>query len=507
MNTPDYLWNQLKIKTEWKIAFWVALVSGMLTHLYMFTNNFLTWDGVINSYTEQELASSARPFLVYLTGYSSNFNLPMVIGTLSVLFLSFTAVALVETFELKNTLSIVFTSLLVVTFPTVVGTFCYLYTADGYMLAYLFSVLCFLWAERRKWGWIPGGILLALSIGTYQAYLSVTVTLCILQLLLCLLEEEKWQRIWQKIGRYALLGVSGYAEYLLSVKIMLALKQIELSGYSGTDRVTGVVLSDIPKGIVAAYRNFFGFGLSGNVLSTNLLMKAAFYILIVLCIVIYIVTLFRKKRIQSFYRVGMIVLLVALIPLGGTIYCVVYPDIFVYILLRMCWVLYFVFALVLLERYAKQAYVQWVGLIATFLMVFNFYLMSNIVYFNMNEKYEKSYALAIRIADRIEQMEEYHPWMKATFVGAQPDYNKYPTTESTLEQLQGYYPAKGDFFLNSADKYYEFLSNYLCISLAETEKEEEKAVLENPIVEQMGTFPAADSIQVIDDILVIKMSQ
>lgn len=509
-------------KKEWALAFLTAFLGGMLTHLYMFTNNLLTWDGVLNSHTPQELTSSARPFLVYFTGISSDYNLPMVIGTLSVFFLSMTAVALTECFQMKNPWVIMLTALFVVTFPAVAGTFCYLYTADGYMAAYLFSVLAFLLAKRcavgyadnrrgrfvdcRKWGWLFGGILLAVSLGIYQAYLGVTVTLCMLDLLLSLIETD-WKEIGRRTGRYALMGISGYLEYLIAVRVMSAVKHIPLSGYSGTDRMTGMVLSDIPRGIVQAYRNFISFLVNGNVLTANIWMRIAMAVLVIFCIAVYGYALFRGKRERGLVRILCAALLTALLPLGATLYCVIYPDTFVYILLRMCWVLYFIFALALAERYVEREYIQRGCLAASAVMVFQFYLLSNITYYNMNEKYEKSYALAIRVADRIEQQEEYHPWIKAVFLGEDPDYNKYPTTESTREDLSGIYPAKGDFFLNNEEKFKEFLSDYLCISLADADEEELKKLNKNPIVQQMGTFPAADSVQVVDGILVVKIGE
>lgn len=131
--------------------------------------------------------------------------------------------------------------------------------------------------------------------------------------------------------------------------------------------------------------------------------------------------------------------------------------------------------------------------------------MSNIVYFNMNERYEKSYSLCLRIADRIEQTEEYHPWVKVAFVGGEPDYNKYPTTEATLKVLRGYYASRSDYFLDKTASYVTFFKHYLNISLSEATEEEEYNVSQTETVRRMGTFPAEDSVRMVDGILVIKM--
>ncbi len=514
---PDRLLKKIgqMIKPSWKTAFLSALIIGFITHIYALTNNLLTWDSMWNLYSNQDMLSSGRPFLTYLCGISSYFNLPLVNGMLGICYLGLTAAAIAEVFCMKNPVFIVLMSGMLVTFPTIVSTICYMYTFDGYMLAVFLSVLAFLVTERKKYGWIWGAVLLAASIGTYQAYISITIVLCILSLLLSLAEEDAWPVILGKIRDDLLMGAAGYALYVVSVKLMQALKQVELSGYSGTDRITRPVLSDIPRGIYEAYRNFASFAVSANVLTENGFMRAAFYALVLLGIILYVAAFVQRGRLKDIRRVALAFALAAALPLGATVVCVLFPDTFVYLLLRMPWALLFLFVPVLAERYAAggwpgrlqkaAAVCQWACAVASFLMVFNFFLMSNIVYFNMNERYEKSYSLCMRIAARMEQMPEYHPWLKVAFVGGEPDYNKYPTTEATLEALRGYYASRSDYVLDKTDSYVTFMKHYLNISLLEAESEEEAALAGLEEVQNMGTFPAADSMRVIDGVLVVKM--
>lgn len=516
MTSPDKLLVRLykTWKPEWKTAFLSAVIIGMVTHIYAMTNNLLTWDSMWNLYSNQDMLSSGRPFLTYMCGISSYFNLPLVNGILGILFLGVTAAVLAEIFHMKSPVFIVLMSAMLVTFPTIVSTICYMYTFDGYMLAVLLSALAFLVTDRKKNGWIAGAVLLMLSIGTYQAYLSFTIVLCMLSLLLYVIEEDSRKVIWIKIKNYMLMGVLGYVLYVASVKIMQAVKGVELSGYSGTDRIDRLVISDIPRGVYEAYRNFASFAFKSNVLTTNPFMTVAFYGIILLCVCLYVKAFVHKGRWKHIDRILLAGLLAAFLPLGATIVCVMFPDTFVYLLLRMPWVLLFIFGIVLAERYTLQlpvlqgksaACCQWLCAASAFIMVFNFFLMSNIVYFNMNERYEKSYSLCLRIADRIEQTEEYHPWVKVAFVGGEPDYNKYPTTEATLKVLRGYYASRSDYFLDKTASYVTFFKHYLNISLSEATEEEEYNVSQTETVRRMGTFPAEDSVRMVDGILVIKM--
>ena len=501
-----------KIRPEWKRAFLTAFVVGMLTHLYMFTNNLLTWDSMFSLYAPQEMTGIGRPFLRYLCAVSSDFNLPLVLGTLSVCYLGLTAAALVECFGIRSRIYGMLVAALVVTFPVVSGTFCYLFTADGYMFAFFLSVLSVILAEKGCVGewkkgcpWvIAGALTLAVSLGIYQAYFAVTITLCCLKLLLFLLKED-WKKIRSFAGAYLGMGMAGYVFYLLAVRLFRLWKGVGLLSYNGVDRLDHFVLSDVPRGIYTAYRQFFSFALRSNVLTTNGFMTFCVIALLVFGVCSYLYRLFQYKK-GFLFRLIAAVVLVLLLPVGATIFCVMSPDVFIYILLRMPWVLFFLFVLELAEQSGTRAAVQLATAGLTVCMVFQFYLVSNIVYYNMNEKYEKSYALCVRLADRIEQQEGYYPWIRTLFVGAKPDDAKYPSTEVTTDVLSGYYPARSDFFLNSTDKYAEFFSHYLSISLAPVSDEEEEDFLQRDDVKNMDTFPAEDSVQIIDGILVVKMS-
>lgn len=302
MTSPDKLLVRLykTWKPEWKTAFLSAVIIGMVTHIYAMTNNLLTWDSMWNLYSNQDMLSSGRPFLTYMCGISSYFNLPLVNGILGILFLGVTAAVLAEIFHMKSPVFIVLMSAMLVTFPTIVSTICYMYTFDGYMLAVLLSALAFLVTDRKKNGWIAGAVLLMLSIGTYQAYLSFTIVLCMLSLLLYVIEEDSRKVIWIKIKNYMLMGVLGYVLYVASVKIMQAVKGVELSGYSGTDRIDRLVISDIPRGVYEAYRNFASFAFKSNVLTTNPFMTVAFYGIILLCVCLVCKSICPQRALEAY---------------------------------------------------------------------------------------------------------------------------------------------------------------------------------------------------------------
>ena len=139
-------------------------------------------------------------------------------------------------------------------------------------------------------------------------------------------------------------------------------------------------------------------------------------------------------------------------------------------------------------------------------LVFQFALVSNIVGFNMNERYEKTYAMCIRIVDNLESQPEYRHGMKVAILGGFPSEEVYPTTDITCYDLVGYFGVADDFCVNSTAKYAEFMKHYLDVTIATIPEAEEIALTETGEFKDMEYFPYEGSIKLIGDVWVIKLN-
>lgn len=504
-----------KVKPQWWAAFFGCIVIGLLTYMYFMTNQFLTYDSMWNLYSDQDMISSGRQFLTYACGISSFYNLPWVNGVLAIFYLALTSVVVVEGFGIESKMAAVLTAGLLVTFPAISSTFCYIFTIDGYMLAVLLSALAFLLTDRKKWGFLGGIVLLGVSIGIYQAYLSFTILLCILRLLVDIIERDALREIWAKIWRYIVMGIGSYVFYVVTLKLMLKWKGLELSGYQGTDRVGSFSLIDLPTGLKSAWENFINFARWSNVLTTTEIMKYAFIIIVVGAVSLYITLFIKRKRYKSIMRMAMVFGLVAAIPFGATIVNILSPNTLFHLLMRLPWALLFVFAVVLCEKINLQDIkkgkiifktVISVTAVSAIVMIFSFSVMANIVAFNMNERYEKTYATCIRLVDRIEQAEGYTTGTKVAILGGYPDSAYYPPTDITEADLIGYFGSGGELCVNSTEKYAEFMKHFLNVTITTIPHEEEIKLTETEKFMEMPKFPAEGSVDYIGDVLVLKLN-
>ena len=123
--TPAEALKKIKqnIKREWKLAFFSVLICGLLVHFKVFAGDFPNHDGLSSMYFDQNMITSGRWFLIIACGISSYFTLPWLIGIFSLIFLGIGCAALIDFLEIKDDISVVLTSCMLVVFPALSSTY------------------------------------------------------------------------------------------------------------------------------------------------------------------------------------------------------------------------------------------------------------------------------------------------------------------------------------------------------------------------------------------------
>ena len=507
------------IKTLWKPqyawAFFGTLIVGLISHLPAMTKNLPTYDTFWNIYSDQDMITSGRQFLTFACGGSSFYNLPWINGLLALFFLGLTAVVLTELFEIKTPFFAALAGAVLAAFPATTGTFVFIYTVDGYMLALFLSCLSVLLADRFKFGFIPAVFLLGFSVGVYQSYFSVATLLCVFLLIRRLITKPgEWKEFFGKCWRYLLTGIAGYAFYVISLKIMLAVSGKTLSGYQGTDRVTSLSVGNLGAGIIQAYRDFKEFSLPSGVMGENIFMKLSYTFFAALCLGMLVYAIVKNRVYKKIGAMILIVVLFAIIPPVASMICIMVPNVLFHVLMRFPWVLLFFFGLSFFAdfppvegKWKKAGELRNIaGSLTLIVLIFNFILSANIVYFNLNERYEKTYALCVRIIDRLEQTQGYRQTDAVAILGGFPNATNYPSTEITQLITAGYHSTAGDYCVESSEKYAEFLKHYLNVSITVPPFEDQLNLSETKEFEEMPYFPEEGAIRNIHGVWVIKLN-
>ncbi len=515
MAGPTEIWNYIKhrLKPESKVAFVVAVVIGLLIHMPIMMQDIPNHDGLDSMYFDQNMITSGRWFLTIACGLSSYYTLPWLIGLLAVVYLGLAAAVLTEFLELKQNWVIILVSGLLVSFPTLTATFAYVFTMDGYMMAVLLAVLSVFFTKKYKWGFVAGGACLAFSMGIYQAYLAFAVLLSIYGILMIAMEAGNVKEKILRSLKYLYMGIIGAGGYYVILQILLKIQGKELASYQGINEMGSVERAGLVDIIKKMYLDFFGFTLKGNVLTNNTFSVYAMGGLVVLTVFVLVIRMICKKWFKSPWFYVLLGLLAVGLPIATNMILFISPNVTYHALMRYQWVLYPILMLAFVAdselktdtggANGKMVWVQWLTLLVTGILVWNYGVTDNIAYSNMQKKYEKTYNYCVRLLDRIEQTEGYYQGIPIAMVGVVGD-EAYPVTDITEDVTSNLIGTGGDYLIYTGQNYKLFMEHYLGASLNILPADAMGDMYYNDAYVQMHSFPAQDSIQIIDGVMYIK---
>lgn len=531
---------QEKIKKEWKTAFWSAFVLGLLVHVYKFTNLLPNHDSLYNFYSSQNMVASGRWFLGIACGLSSYFDLPWVIGMLSLVLMGVTAAIVAEVFEMKNPCLIVLSSGLQVTFPAIAATMAYEFTADGYMVAMTlagFSV-CLTKMDsigRKHWPkLVLSGVSICLACGIYQAYVSFAFVLAVCYFMTELLENRRSAKQYRQwIAAQVVIYISALAAYYLIWKLSMQVQGVTASSYLGINQVGVMGAGRMVTAIKDVIRFFVRFFLEWNILEYGLTVYSALNILFLIAFAAGLVlAVWKSGCLKRKAHLALVVLCVAALPFGCYIWMLASPGVYYRTIMLQSVCLLYVFVAVLAERWLtpKPAFAADAVMILLAAIIFNNSLAANMSYSLLHQCYEKTHAAAVEVSTRVHllddgtvrhvalvgkldpwEQEDYFDQEKLRQLGGWKHIDRINLTAQYLSLFTeldlSYYRSNGLEYPvvenepNIPAPYdWEFRSPVLSAmdtdALAQT-----KEVLEMPV------WPAKDSVQVIGDTVVVKLSE
>ena len=493
--------EKLKQNKLWRYTFFTAIILGLCTHLPIMLSDIPNHDGLASIYFDQNMTVSGRWFLSVACGFSSYYSLPWIIGLLAILLLAVTAVLLTEVLEIEKVSGGMMIAGILVTFPVLTSTFAYVFTMDGYMLAVLLSVLAVYLVDKGKFGFLWGGIALAFSMGIYQAYLPIAILLCMYKVVLIILKDTTKKEKIKSTFKYLIMGVTGVALYYIIMKVTLLVQKTELGTYQGGNEGAKLSIGSI----INIYKDFAEFVLTGKVLVNNVFSIVAFCVIAGLFVITVLQLFVKRKLYKSPWLYVITIALCVIIPVATNVILLILPDISYHTLMRYQYVVFLMVMIAFIQKYL-QINIKITSVIlmtAAIIMMFNYVVTDNIAYSNLEKKYEKTYAYCVRLADRMEQTEGYYQGIPIAMIGVVSD-REYPLTDVTGDVTSKLLGITGDTLLYTGENYKAFFENYLGITINLIPIENMGEIYHSKEYWEMNSFPAKDSMQVVDGVLYIK---
>lgn len=496
-------WDRLE--HQYKIAFFAALLLGLFAHMYMIVNKLPNHDYVYNIHSDQFYwpLSLGRWFLHITTGVSSCFILPWVNGVLAILYASVSAALIVAVLEIKNPVPVILCSGLLVTYPSFADTMGYLFTADGFLFAMLLSSLGVWFWHRKKdaVGIVGMAVCIALAAGTYQAYLSFAIMLILIRLILDMIENRYQNKELLLRGIRALFGGAlGMALYYVGLLIMMRMNHIGFADYMGMDSVSapGIsrLFSTLKKDTVAFAEMFIG----GNSEFTayeifNMIFMAAFLTLLTGVAV-------RQKLYLRKLQTALTILACLLFIPAAYIYDFLSEEVvYRYLMLHSLALIYMLFVK-LADTYLRGWLAEACAVLIA-AIVFNFAVISNIGYLNLEYCWEQTYATAVRMQERITMLDGFDKDCHLMVTGTIETEGR-----AWLLDRIPYMIGVDDVNLMRNQTFIRvILMQDLGMRLEEVDSDEKERILATPEYAEMTCWPSQDSVKIIEDVIVIKLSE
>lgn len=507
---PEELFGKLKknILPQWKVCFWSAIIVGLIAHLYKIVNWLPNWDSLVFRYDAQNMVSMGRWFLPVASAPSSFYDLPWITGLLAILFHALGAVCICKMFDVKKNTTAFLIGSAVVSFPTVTSVMLYNYVADSYALSFLLACLAAFFITSEKPKFVLAAILIALSVGIYQAYITVTI-----MLLLCFLirevlfKGEKIKTLLIKALKFLLTGAAGMVLYYVVLLVLLKVTGTELLEYQGFDNAATFSNLDILGSLYIIKDSFvsyfFDFSNGLNVFT-------------VVNIIIFVSTslLYLFEIIKNKFNVSKFLVLcvgAVLLPIGANVLVFLNSSLDYHNLMKMG---FFIFYLFFILEYENLNYKtenlnklkSWFILIVTAVLIFNQVIIANISYHKITIAYEKSYGTLIRLADRIEQTKGANECDSILVLGHLEGSEAYSSNISLdMTGTTDEYILRADDEIVGQSVLTSALNDYCGKDYKFVSGKEKTALLKKIDTDSLNNWPERDSVFVTDNVIVIKL--
>lgn len=446
--------------------------------------------------------------------------LPVFSGIISALCIACITCLLFELFKIKDS-RIQFPLILIFcAIPSVAGHFGYIGSAGydfvGKLLCVVGACIVCKGIAGKKGGlaFVVGAVFFACSLGEYQCYVPFYLTIMLTYFTMEMLKEENtWKDFFTKAFYYVGSSVVGLVFYLVILKIFLILSGKELTNYAGTDTFGIVSISEYLERVVFSYADFFAphmdepynmFPFHWDGWHVGLL--TGLFGLMTLAIVLKIIKREYLGTVQS-------IIAFVLLPLGLNFNFIVYGAEATHSLHMYHYVLLFVYLFVLANSISrdvliilkneqfKQLLIKGIyGIAATVVLIFGvlYIRYDNYCYMRAEVQQEKAISYFTTMISRIQSVEGYDDDYPISFINAD---NKKNNVDEMYEKFDRMITNPyNEPVVNSYD-WEDYIRLWCGFEPSFVDPTE---YLDNIMVQEMPSYPDDGSIQIIEDVIVVK---
>ena len=235
-----------------RLPFLSALLFGLAAHGYAFGNKLLNHDEIESLFGKGATVTSGRWGLELVKILFPDWSMPWIYGLISLTLIAAAVCLMLKLLDIRSSFLRVLLPALIVSFPSLTGTFCFMFTSSAYAWSFFLTVLAvYFFKDGDLRRGIFSIVLLVLALGIYQSYISVAASLFLLLMIRDALDGER------SVPEIIRFGVKALAVMLAAVALYYAvtLMVFRITGAEFNDYVTENVNGklSLPRRVRMAY--------------------------------------------------------------------------------------------------------------------------------------------------------------------------------------------------------------------------------------------------------------
>ena len=487
-----------------------SAVFGALAYLFAFTNKLVNHDEVQSLFMKGATVDSGRWGLGVLDTIFPNYSMPWIYGVITLALMAVSVCLILNLFQIKNKVLQALLAGSIVVFPSLIGTFGYMFTSSSYGLSFLLAVLGVWLICKPHWLWaLPAGVCMVLSLSIYQSYIAVAASLLVLVLIQKLLQGDKFLPVLLRGIWFVAFLIASLAVYYIGTQVVLKITGVEMNSYaSGSITLS---LSTLPSAVALAYESFGKFFTEGHRGLILTPMSQLMHWVVLASIAFFLLVLLRRKK-ADLPAALLLPVLLGLLPLAINCMYLITSDDSIHTLVLYGFVSVYILAVILAEEVlpldlakkipelCRRGALDLLTLALGLILISNIYI-ANEAYLHMYLRYENTFAFYTSLVTDLRHTPEFTRDSKLAVIGNWEKPEFYEEQFGFLRQLTGVHGIAPDSYSRN-----RFLEYYIGADLNFPEEAEMAAIQSSPEFVEMACYPYHGSIRMIGDTLVVKLS-
>lgn len=503
------IWSFRQLRNHW-IPLTASILFGLLAYVFAFTNKLVNHDEVHCLFSKGATVDSGRWGLGLLDSIFPNYSMPWIYGIITVLLISLSICLVIGIFQIRNKLLQILLAGCIMVFPSLIGTFGYMFTSSSYALSFLLAVLSVWLLQQRSLRHILGALVcMVASLSIYQSYIAVCASLLVLVLIRQLLKNEQPFSVLRRGCFFVLFLLVSLALYYIGSQVVFRVTGKTFNDYAQSSITFR--LSAIPQKICVAYEMFLRFFTEKTcrLIPTDL-SQLAHGLCMLCCAVLLLLWCIRQRK--NPIQLLLLLILTAILPLAINCMYLITSEESIHTLVLYGFVAVYILVIILAEDgleflqecgqppVLRRLALNIATLCLSLIILINIYI-ANGAYLNLHLRYENAYAFYTSLWADIKAMPEFDEDTQLAITGYWQSPVYYEEHFEFAHELTGIYGFNPDSYSNES-----FLKYYIGVSIPFAQPEEIAAITESAEYEAMPVYPYYGSMQMFDDILVVKLS-